>query len=234
VLGARHAAGARRALNLRIGECRASLESLYASWSTGALRDGAEILMRPVRPSDYELLREGFADLSQQSRYQRFLAPMERLPDSMVRYLTEVDHHDHEAIVALDPVSGRGIGVARFVRLRDRPGVAEAAVTVIDDWQGRGVGTLLLEALALRAREEGIETFTAIMLAANHEILEVLEHLARVRVIDRQMETVQVEVDIPPTGFTPQFRELLRASYGGVRAIADASVHNADRRARPQ
>jgi GNAT superfamily N-acetyltransferase len=202
--------------------------------STGALRDGAEILMRPVRPSDYELLREGFADLSQQSRYQRFLAPMERLPDSMVRYLTEVDHHDHEAIVALDPVSGRGIGVARFVRLRDRPGVAEAAVTVIDDWQGRGVGTLLLEALALRAREEGIETFTAIMLAANHEILEVLEHLARVRVIDRQTGAVQVEVDIPPTGFTPQFRELLRASYGGVRAIADASVHNPDGRARPQ
>jgi GNAT superfamily N-acetyltransferase len=79
----------------------------------------------------------------------------------MVRYLTEVDHHDHEAIVALDEESGEGIGVARYVRTRERPEVAEVAVTVVDDWQGRGLGTRLLEVVSARAREEDIRSFTA-------------------------------------------------------------------------
>ncbi len=178
-----------------------------------ALRDGARIVLRPIRASDRDLLVAGFERLSAKSRYQRFLAPMDELPEPMVEYLTEVDHHDHEAVVAVDPVSGRGIGVARFVRLEDRPQVAEAAVTVSDDWQGRGVGTLLLAALAARAREEDVQTFTAILLAANHEMIEVLEHVARVRVVDRHTGTVQVEADLPAEGEIASIRALLRAAH---------------------
>ncbi len=178
-----------------------------------ALSDGARIELRPIRASDHDLLVAGFERLSARSRYQRFLAPMDDLPDAMVHYLTEVDHHDHEAVVAIDPVSGRGVGVARFVRLEDRPYVAEAAVTVADDWQGRGVGTLLLAALAARAREEDVQTFTAVLLAANREMLEVLEHVARVRVVDRQTGTVQVEADVPPEGEVAPIRKLLRAAH---------------------
>jgi GNAT superfamily N-acetyltransferase len=85
---------------------------------------------------------------------------MPKLTEGMVRYLTEIDHHDHEAIIALDEQTGEGIGVARYVRDQERPEVAEVAVTVIDDWQGRGLGTLLLEVISARAREEGITTFT--------------------------------------------------------------------------
>src|SRR5688572_16345730 len=122
------------------------------------LRGGSRVRVRPIRRSDAKLLLRGFERLSDESRYQRFLSPMPELSESMVRYLTDVDHHDHEALVALDDASGEGVGVARFVRDPQRPERAEAAVTVIDDWQGRGVGTLLLELLAGRARQEGIDT----------------------------------------------------------------------------
>jgi GNAT superfamily N-acetyltransferase len=138
---------------------------------------------------------------------------MPALSEAQVRYFTQVDHHDHEALAALDPVTGRGVGVARFIRLADRPEVAEAAVTVADDWQGRGLGTLLLEALGERAREEGIATFTAVLLATNREMLEVLENMADVRVVDRRPGTVEVEVDLPPVGIGPHLRELLRAHH---------------------
>jgi GNAT superfamily N-acetyltransferase len=198
-----------------------------------ALRDGSEIILRRVRPEDKPLLAEGFERLSSDSRYQRFLAPMPELTAAQLRYFTEVDHHDHEAIGALDPLSGRGVGIARFVRLADRPGVAEAAVTVADDWQGRGVGTLLVEALAQRAREEGITTFSAMLLASNHEMLDLFEHIARVRVVDRQTGTVEVEVDLPPAGIGPHLRELLRA-YRGARNYAQGHRASPDRTDGPE
>jgi len=177
------------------------------------LSDGATVIVRPIRPSDRDLLLDGFERLSPQSRYRRFLAPMDDLSEPMLRHLTEVDHHDHEAIGAIDPASGHGIGIARFVRLADRPDAAEAAVTVADDWQGRGLGTVLLGALADRARSEGIHVFTAIVLAANEEMLEVLEHVGRVRVVDRESGTVEIEVDVPSD--RAELRRLLRAAQAG-------------------
>src|SRR5205823_321375 len=104
----------------------------------------------------------------------RFLTPMNELRKSDLKYLTEVDHHDHEAIVA-ESLDGDPLGVARFVRSSE--GRAEAAVAVVDDWQGRGLGTALLQRLAQRAGEEGIDHFTAIMLAGNHEMLALCEEL---------------------------------------------------------
>ena len=108
--------------------------------------------MRQGHSCDRQLLLRGFERLSPESRYRRFLAAMPELSEEMVRYLTEIDHHDHEAIAALDARTGEGIGVARYVRDPQRRDAAEVAVTVIDDWQGKGVGTLLLEALGARAR----------------------------------------------------------------------------------
>ena len=174
------------------------------------LRDGSEVLIRPIEPGDREQLAAEFARLSPESRYRRFLVPMTRLTDDMLDYLTEVDHHDHEALVALDPASGEGAGVARYVRLEDRPDVAEAAVTVADVWQGRGLGTLLLELLAGRARQEGITRFTALMLAENTDMMELLENLGPVRVVDRELGTVEVESPLPAQGLGPELRSLLR------------------------
>src|SRR5215218_4614883 len=123
------------------------------------LRDGSRIALRPIEPPDRELIAGGFEPVSPESRYRRFFGPKPVLSERDLDYLTRVDHHDHEALVASDAGTGRGIGVARYVRVA--PEVAEPAVVVADDWQGRGVAGLLLDRLAERAREEGIQRFHA-------------------------------------------------------------------------
>lgn len=174
------------------------------------LRDGSRIRVRPGRPSDRDRLLRGFARLSPESRYRRFLAATPQLSDETVRYLTEIDHHDHEAIAAFDEETGEGVGVARYVRREDRPEVAEVAVTVIDDWQGKGVATLLLEVLAGRARAEGVTRFSAIVLSSNQEIMDVIESLAPAQVVSREGGTTEIEVPIPEAGLSPPLRKLLR------------------------
>jgi GNAT superfamily N-acetyltransferase len=175
-----------------------------------ALRDGSRVRVPQGHRSDRELLLRGFERLSAESRYRRFLAPMPHLTEGMIRYLTEIDHRDHEAVIALVKQSGEGIGVARYVRHPDRPEVAELAVTVIDDWQGRGLGTVLLGLISARAREEGITAFTALILATNQEMIDLLGRLAPVRIVDRETGRVEVEVPIPTIGVAPALRKLLQ------------------------
>jgi GNAT superfamily N-acetyltransferase len=165
----------------------------------------------------------GFDRLSPRSRYRRFLAPISELTEKMVRYLTEIDHHDHEGMIALDEQTGEGVGVARYVRDPDRPDVAEVAVTVIDDWQGRGLGTLLLEVISARAREEGVTTFTALMLATNQEMMDLLAQLDPMRVLNRETGRVEIEVPIPPVGLAPALQKLIR-----IAAQHDVAVPLAD------
>ena len=176
------------------------------------LRDDSWVCIRPIRPDDAAALARGFERLSAQSRYRRFLTPMERLTESQLEYLTDVDHHEHEALIALDLATpGEVVGVGRYVRDggSDR---AEAAVTVVDDWQGRGLGTALTRILAGRAAEEGISHFTAMLLAENKEMTALLEDVGRVRVTDREGDVVQVDVPLEPevTG-DPALRSVLRA-----------------------
>lgn len=189
-----------------------------------ALRDGSHIRVRQGCQSDRELLLEGFAQLSEQSRYRRFLAPMPDLTEKVITYLLDVDHHDHEAIIAIDVRSGHGIGVARYLRLESRPHVAEVAVTVVDDWQGKGVGTLLLEVAGARARQAGIRCFSALMLSDNVEMREALAHIGPLRVLARSGGTIEVEAPISQAGLSPQLRRLLR-----VAACNDVGVSPARR-----
>ena len=162
---------------------------------------------------------EGFRRLTPESRYRRFLAPTPKLSERTVRYLVEIDHRNHEALIALDERLGGAVGVARYVRDRARPDAAEVAVTVVDDWQGRGLGTLLLEGITMRAREEGVDTFTALMLAENGQMMDLLERLGAVRVVDRAAGTVEVEVHLPAIGVTPELRKLIRLAAASDIAI---------------
>jgi GNAT superfamily N-acetyltransferase len=175
--------------------------------------------VRPIQPEDKAAVRGAFERLSEQSRYQRFMTSIAELSDAQLRYLTEVDHHDHEALIAYDAESGSGVGVARFVRL-DGGADAEAAVTVIDEWQGRGLGTALSGLLAERAREEGIERFNALLLAGNAQIQDVLAALGPSRVISRDAGTMVVEVEIPERGIGEHMAGVLRVAAGGTVELA--------------
>jgi RimJ/RimL family protein N-acetyltransferase len=186
------------------------------------LRDGSSIVVRPIRPDDKGALEQGFARLSEQSRYQRFLSAISELSASELRYLTEVDHHDHEALIAFESESGKPgepVGVGRFVRLED--GVsAEAAVTIVDDWHGRGAGTAICSLLADRARAEGIERFTARLLAANETMFEVLGSLGPTRVTARDSGAVEVEIELPERGIGEQMAGVLRVTAAGPVELA--------------
>jgi GNAT superfamily N-acetyltransferase len=178
------------------------------------------LLIRPISPDDKQQLVEGFQRLGERSRYRRFLSPHEHLSEAELRYFTEVDHHDHEALIAIDPDSHEGVGVARYVRSTSEPSAAELAVAVVDDWQGRGVGGRLAAALADRAREEGITSFTALVLADNQLMLNLLhDHdLGRVRVLHSELGTVELTVDLPEAGLGHLPRLLGAVVRGDVRA----------------
>lgn len=132
------------------------------------LRDGAPVLVRPIGPADRQLIKEGFLSLSEESRLRRFLVPTSILTEQELDRLTHLDYWDHFAWGALrsDPPR-EGIGVARYVRLPGEPRVAEAAVTVLDDYQRRGLGTLLLGLLSAAALTAGIVAFRAFVSEEN-------------------------------------------------------------------
>src|SRR3954471_11504364 len=119
-----------------------------------ALPDRTEILIRPVTGEDRRLLLAGFAHFGERSREQRFMGVKVNLTEAELAFFTEVDQHDHVALGALEARTGAGIGIARFIRLEPGGTVAEAAIAVVDEWQGRGVPRALLAALVRRAEEE--------------------------------------------------------------------------------
>jgi GNAT superfamily N-acetyltransferase len=164
------------------------------------LLDGTPVLYRPIRPDDKGKLQRGLEQLSSESRYRRFFREIERFSDEELRYLTEIDFVDHVAWMALLPnePGEPGIGVGRWIRLRDEPAAAEAAVTVIDAYQNRGVGKFLLHLLARSAIESGVESFRVWALWNNGPILHLLRALGAVPG-KREGGTLELTVPLPPT-----------------------------------
>ena len=188
-----------------------------------SLRDGARILIRPIEPADRDQLAAEFERLSPESRYRRFFGPVKELSARDLDHLTQVDHHDHEALVALEEGTGRGVGVARYVRTRADE--AEPAVVVADDWQGRGVGRRLLERLSQRAREEGIARFRASVLAQNRDAIALMHQLGRTETahLGRELE-VTVELTAPEAARSHLFA-LLREVAAGTLAPGRTLLH---------
>ncbi len=159
------------------------------------LRDGRTLRLRPPGRDDAEALLAFFGGLSQRSLYLRFHGLPEispRLGESVL----EPDWREHGALLGalVDDEGERVVAVANYVRLRD-PKLAEAAFTVADEHQGRGIGTRLLEQLAARAAEVGIERFVAYVLPDNRAMLGVFE--AAGFELTRELESGELEVQFP-------------------------------------
>src|SRR5262247_37046 len=164
-----------------------------------ALRDGSKVLIRQVQPADAPLLADGFARLSPQSRQMRFLTRKKELSAAELRYLTDVDHHDHEALGALNHADGRGVGIARYIRDAEDAHAAEVAVTIVDDWQGRGLGAELLTRLSARARCEGICRFTALVAEDNLAMAGLLRNMSA-SLVGRSPGTIDYEITLTSPG----------------------------------
>jgi RimJ/RimL family protein N-acetyltransferase len=168
-----------------------------ASGRQVTLRDGSQVLIRRIQSTDAPLLADGFTRLSADSRRTRFLTAKKELSAAELRYLTEVDHHDHEALGALNHADGRGVGIARYIRDAENPRTAEIAVTVVDDWQRRGLGTELLTQLSDRARQEGIRRFTALVATDNVAVAALLRNMSA-DLVRRQSSTLEYEITLAP------------------------------------
>ncbi|OLD46276.1 MAG: hypothetical protein AUI48_09380 [Chloroflexi bacterium 13_1_40CM_2_68_14] len=151
--------------------------------------------LRLLEPGDADLIRSFFWRLSSETIYRRFLSPIKPPANALVKRLVDVDHRDREALIALDE---RGIvGVARYGTAGS---IHEVAVVVADEWQGRGLGRLLLRRLAHIARARGIASFHATMLGDNRRAQSLVLGLSpnsRMRFEDGYLEA---EIPLRPTG----------------------------------
>lgn len=138
------------------------------------IRDGGPIHIRAITPDDKDLLFAHFSGLSQDSRYTRFFGAKRTLSRDELGRLTELDFDDQVGLTATLRKDGkeRFIGIGRYFRLSDRT-CAEIAFAVLDEYQGRGIATLLLEHLRRIAHHGGITEFIADVMASNRHMLDV-------------------------------------------------------------
>lgn len=166
-----------------------------------SLRDGTTVLLRLVRPSDKELLLRGFEQLSEHSRFLRFLAPKQSLSEGELRYLTDLDGENHFAIgaVRLDEAGAPqdGLGIARLIRYPKEPDVAEAAITVADAFHGRGLGTLLFMRLVAAGCERGIRRFRCEVHASNSSMKELIASVNPEYSLEVGAGIMSIEFDLP-------------------------------------
>jgi RimJ/RimL family protein N-acetyltransferase len=180
------------------------------------LRSGDVVRIRQVRPDDAPALVLAYEKLGEQSRYRRFFTVMPELPEATLKTAVEVDHVNHEALVALPLLSTEIVGECRFIRLPDQPDTAEVGVTVVDAWQGRGLGSALLARLSEHALEAGIEYFTAEVLAENRTMLALLPSLGQVETESRgPVVSARVELGEPSRQAHPDLFDLLTAAARG-------------------
>lgn len=164
------------------------------------LRDGTRAIIWRLLPTDRDLVREGYETLSPESRYHRFLSAVPHLTESMLDHLVdEVDGVNHVAIGLFafpDGHTGLPAGIARIVRYPDQPHQADAAVTVLDEWQGRGVATELLREL-IRRRPEGITQIVTDVAADNPAPIRMLRRVGPVTVTREVPGLFHVVCELP-------------------------------------
>lgn len=169
----------------------------YPRWSE-TLRDRRHVVIRPITPKDQVVEREFIEGLSPSSRRYRFLGQMGHPSDALLRQLTEIDYKHQVAFAAITPEDSREriVGVSRYST--DAEGLqCECAVTVADEWQNKGLGTLLMKHLIEVARNQGVRTMVSMDLAENVRMRELARDLGfHVRPDPGDVHQVIYELDL--------------------------------------
>ena len=170
----------------------------------GTLRDGLRVVIRSLVPADRDDVEHGFGELSERTKNLRFMTGKDHLSQRTLDSLVDqVDQHDHVAVAMWWERSSQAdvlLGEGRFIRLKDDPSCADVAVTMADELHGQGGGTLLMRALVLRAREEGVRRFSAAMSPDNepsHRLMRRVGPVLRDVVQDGEREMVVVVPEEP-------------------------------------
>ena len=220
--GARLSPPARGAVHARqiAAHCAAATGHVSRAGS-GAPARRNRVYLRPVLPGDNERTVHGPVLFSEETLYRRFQTT--RTPSaSLMAYLFEVDYVDHFVWVMTDGVEGPVVADARFVRDVADPTTAEIAFIVGDDYQGRGVGTFLMDALAVAARGNGVKRFTARVLAENYSMRAILDRYGAHWHRDEQ-GVVTTEIEVPPLralSISPKLcREIRSVARQAIRAV---------------
>ena len=162
------------------------------------LRDGSNVVVRPLAAGDEAAIASWFTSwfggLSAETLYARLFVLLQRLDPRIGSARASGNFSEHEVIMAFAP-DGVTVGIARCLRL-GKPGSAEVTVAVADDWQGRGVATMLLGRVAARARSVGIEQLTAVCLASNLTLIRLLGRLGATTVGPLDAGLVDVRIDL--------------------------------------
>ncbi len=185
------------------------------------LKTGVSVLVREVTPEDRSLLKAGYSHLSDQSKYFRFLAARHDLTMSELNVFTASNGPDHVAIGALvESVStSEPVGIARYIRLPHQDNTAEIAVTIADDFQHQGLGSLLLGILAKFAHLNGFSEFNALVHSENRAMLGLLRKLGGVQT---RLGGAEIEVRFPVLGGGEDIpQSSVNESYLGAFRLAD-------------
>lgn len=182
------------------------------------LRDGTELYLRPVLPGDNERTIHGPVEFSSETLYRRFQST--RTPTaSLMAYLFEVDYVDHFVWVLTDGVDGPVVADARFVRDGHDATTAEVAFIVGDAYQGRGIGTFLMDALAVAARAGGVTVFTARVLSENYPMRAIMDRAGAHWERD-DLNVVTTVVDVPDVSMSPKrYRAIYEMARKAMRAV---------------
>ena len=194
------------------------------------LGDGVHFRVRPILPSDRGKLADTQPGFSRESHYRRFFSAPP-LSEKVIQYLIDVDYCDHFAwvVLAADEPGEPGVASARYIRERDAADIAEVAFSVIDEYQGRGLGTFLLGALAVAATENGVDRFRARLLAENEPMRAILRRagahmkFAEAGVLETLVDVPAFGAGLPDIGTAQALRDAARE----IVVAADLALGNA-------
>jgi len=137
------------------------------------LRDGRDVLIRPIQPSDAPALAQAIQSADADTIRRRYLGRHPQVTPELLHYLTTVDYASRFALIAVEPASQRGVAIARY-EPAGQDGTAEVAIAVTPGWRDVGLATELLRLLAQAASERGIHTFTGTYLADNRPVTALI------------------------------------------------------------